>query len=147
MIQDNTVATHLFRIAQEAVTNAIKHGKPGRIEISLTETPGRINLAVRDDGSGLPDRQRKKAGMGLRIMRYRAGMIGGSLAIQKGARRRHHRRLHGAFVRRKALREVQPRRPPGENTRLKRINMAKRIPIAHTTAGAKKNPASWMTIP
>jgi PAS domain S-box-containing protein len=85
LVQDNAVATHLFRIAQEAVTNAIKHGHPGRIEISLTETPGRINLAVKDDGTGMPARQQKKPGMGLRIMRYRAGMIGGSLAIQKEA--------------------------------------------------------------
>ncbi len=83
LVKEDAVATHLFRIAQEAVTNAIKHGKPGRIEISLTETPGHISLAVKDDGSGIPVQQRKKAGMGLRIMRYRAGMIGGSLAIQK----------------------------------------------------------------
>jgi two-component system sensor kinase FixL len=85
LIEDNAVATHLFRIAQEAITNAIKHGKPGRIEIGLTETPGRINLAIKDNGAGMPTRQRKESGMGLRIMRYRAGMIGGSLAIQKEA--------------------------------------------------------------
>jgi nitrate/nitrite-specific signal transduction histidine kinase len=40
---------------------------------------------VRDDGTGMPARERKHAGMGLRIMRYRAGMIGGSLAVQKEA--------------------------------------------------------------
>jgi signal transduction histidine kinase len=85
MVADNAVATHLFRIAQEAVTNAIKHASPGRIEIRLTETPGHINLAIRDDGSGMPARRRKSAGMGLRIMRYRAGMIGGSVAVQKEA--------------------------------------------------------------
>jgi len=83
MIPNNEIATHLFRIAQEAITNAIKHGKPGKVEISLTETPERINLAVKDNGRGLPVRSRKPPGMGLRIMRYRAGMIGGSLAIQK----------------------------------------------------------------
>jgi PAS domain S-box-containing protein len=82
LVHDNAVATHLFRIAQEAVTNAIKHASPGRIVISLTETPGRVCLAVNDDGSGLPARRRKPAGMGLRIMRYRAGMIGGSVAVQ-----------------------------------------------------------------
>jgi PAS domain S-box-containing protein len=84
-IEDNKTATHLYRIAQEAITNAIKHGKPGRVEISLTQTPGRINLAVKDNGVGLPTRPHKNPGMGLRIMRYRAGTIGGSLAIQKGA--------------------------------------------------------------
>jgi len=81
LVQDSAVATHLFRIAQEAVTNAIKHGKPGRVEISLTKLPGRICLAVRDDGAGMAAPP-KKPGMGLRIMRYRAGMIGGSLGIQ-----------------------------------------------------------------
>ena len=85
LIEDSMTATHLYRIAQEAVTNAIKHGKPGRIQISLTQTPGRINLAVRDNGVGLPTRPRKHRGMGLRIMHYRAGTIGGSLAIQKEA--------------------------------------------------------------
>jgi len=85
LISDNGIATHLYRIAQEAITNAVKHGKPGRIEISLTEMSERIHLAVRDNGTGLPTRPRKKTGMGLRIMRHRAGMIGGSLAIQKEA--------------------------------------------------------------
>jgi PAS domain S-box-containing protein len=85
LIKDNAVATHLYRIAQEAITNAIKHGKPTRIEISLTETPERIILAVKDNGAGMPARPRKKPSMGLRIMRYRAGVIGGSLGIQKEA--------------------------------------------------------------
>ena len=85
LIKDNTVATHLFRIAQEAVTNAIKHGKPKRIQISLTSAPERLTLAVKDDGAGVPAPQRKSSGMGFRIMRYRAGMIGGSLAIRKKA--------------------------------------------------------------
>jgi len=83
LIEDNTVATHLYRIAQEAVTNAIKHGKASRIEISLTQTPGRVRIAVNDNGVGLPARPSKKPGMGLRIMRYRAGAIGGSLVFQK----------------------------------------------------------------
>jgi signal transduction histidine kinase len=82
LISDNTVATHLFRIAQESITNAIKHGKSKRIEIVLTRTPKRINLAVKNNGLSLPTRPRKNLGMGLRIMRYRAGIIGGSLATQ-----------------------------------------------------------------
>jgi len=85
LVRDGMIATHLFRIAQEAVTNAIKHGHPGRIEISLTEMPDHLMLTIKDDGSGMPVRRRIKAGMGLRIMRYRAGMIGGALAIQKAA--------------------------------------------------------------
>ena len=85
LIKDNVVATHLFRIAQEAVTNAIKHGKAGRIRISLIETPERINLAINNNGKPIPARHRKKSGMGLRIMRYRAGIIGGFLALQTEA--------------------------------------------------------------
>ena len=86
LIQDNAVATHLFRIAQEAVTNAIKHGKPGRIVISLTEYAGAGHIwRSRTMAAACRTGCRKKPGMGLRIMRYRAGMIGGSLAIQKGA--------------------------------------------------------------
>ena len=86
LVEDNAAATHLFRIAQEAVSNAIKHAKAGRIEISLTGTPERIQLAVRDDGAGMPARQPKKSGMGLRIMRHRAGMINGTLAIRNEPR-------------------------------------------------------------
>jgi len=86
LIQDAMVATHLFRIAQEAITNAIKHGKPSRIQIRLTETAARINLAIQNNGRSMPARPPKKSGMGLRIMRYRAGMIGGSFAIQRSAR-------------------------------------------------------------
>jgi PAS domain S-box-containing protein len=82
LIRDNSVATHLFRIAQEAVTNAIKHGKTGRIEIHLTQTPDHIILSVEDDGSGIAARRLKQPGLGLRIMRYRAGMMGGSLSIK-----------------------------------------------------------------
>ena len=82
MIADNVIATHLFRIAQEAITNAIKHGHPGRIQIRLSTAADRITLAIQDDGAGLPARPRKKSGMGLRIMRYRAVMIGGTVTIE-----------------------------------------------------------------
>ncbi len=84
LVTDNSTATHLFRIAQEAVSNALRHGKATTIEIVLTHTPERTNLMVKDNGCGLPRTMPKKRGMGLRIMRYRAGMIGGSLALQKG---------------------------------------------------------------
>ncbi len=84
-VKDNAVATHLFRIAQEAVTNAVKHGQAKRILIRLTRTPHRLKLAVDDDGAGIATRRRKKPGMGLSIMRYRAGIIGGTLVIQKAS--------------------------------------------------------------
>lgn len=81
-MRDHAAATHLFRIAQEAVSNGIKHGKAGRVVISLRNTRGRIVLKVSDNGSGFPTQSLNAKGMGLRIMQSRAGMIGGTLAIE-----------------------------------------------------------------
>jgi PAS domain S-box-containing protein len=80
-ITDNNTALHLYRIAQEAINNAIKHGKAQRIVVELEHTPGSITLAVSDDGVGLPKSETKSNGIGLRVMNYRAGMIGATLAI------------------------------------------------------------------
>ncbi|HBE73708.1 MAG TPA: hypothetical protein DDW31_06460 [candidate division Zixibacteria bacterium] len=76
-------ATHLYRIAQEAVNNALKHSGAGLIEISLFREEGNTVLAVSDDGRGLAGGA-KPGGMGLNIMRYRAGMIGAELEIGPG---------------------------------------------------------------
>ncbi len=83
LIAENVVATHLFRIAQEAVTNAIKHGKATHIEIALSASPDRLVLALKDNGIGISSDLSRATGMGLRIMHYRAAVIGGSLAIQR----------------------------------------------------------------
>lgn len=85
VMHDHAAATHLFRIAQEAVSNAIKHGKARRVTISLRNTRGRIILQVSDDGDGFPKRASKAKGMGLRIMHSRAGMIGGTIAIERNS--------------------------------------------------------------
>ncbi len=82
-LDDHNSATHLFRIAQEAVGNAIKHGKASLIEIQLTSSADRLVLGVRDNGAGIPADLAAHKGMGLRIMQYRAGMINGSLVIQR----------------------------------------------------------------
>lgn len=82
-IHDNATATHLYRIAQEAVSNAIKHGKSRRIEIGLAAESNRVFLAVKDNGGGISDPP-PRTGAGLRIMQYRAGMIGGSVIVQRG---------------------------------------------------------------
>jgi two-component system sensor kinase FixL len=81
-LHDHAIATHLFRIAQEAVSNAIKHGKASRIVITLRQVRGRILLKVSDNGAGFPKRASKNKGMGLRIMQSRAAMIGGTIAIE-----------------------------------------------------------------
>ena len=80
-VGDQAVATHLFRIAQEAVSNAIRHGRATRIRIRLAGRRGRATLTVIDNGSGFPDIPPQQQGMGLRIMRSRAGMIGGTLTL------------------------------------------------------------------
>lgn len=85
LIRDNSTAVHLFRIAQEAVSNAIKHGRAGRIEIHLASLPDRVVLGVSDDGAGLEATPPAHRGMGLRVMQYRADVIKGSLVIQKNA--------------------------------------------------------------
>jgi PAS domain S-box-containing protein len=78
---DPTTATHLFYIAQEAVNNAVRHGRPGAIRIRLTQAAGRLELEVVDDGRGLPEEPRGD-GMGLRLMAFRARMIGAVLDIK-----------------------------------------------------------------
>jgi PAS domain S-box-containing protein len=83
LIRDIDVATHLYRIAQEAVTNAIKHGQAQRIEIGLSHRRDKFLLSIQDDGLGFTERLENKEGMGIRTMNYRANMIGASLDIQK----------------------------------------------------------------
>ena len=85
LLKDNSVATHLYRIAQEAVTNAVRHGKATRIEVSLRAAPQEIMLAVRNDGARFKKSRQRRAGMGLGIMSYRAGKIGGHVVVQPGA--------------------------------------------------------------
>jgi two-component system sensor kinase FixL len=82
-IRDQAVATHLYRIAQEAVANAVKHGRPQHIWIALQSVNGDVVLSVKDDGVGLPESLDGYKGMGLHFMRYRARMIGATLDVQR----------------------------------------------------------------
>lgn len=83
LIHDNAVATHLYYIGQEAISNAVKHGKAQRIRVGLAAENHRITLTVQDDGIGFPEVPEKHAGMGLHIMKYRARMVDGSLTIER----------------------------------------------------------------
>src|SRR5207245_8748352 len=81
------VATQLYRIAQEAVTNAVRHSEAAHITIRLlTEGPA-TTLTVTDDGVGIYNRLPNANGIGLRIMRHRAVSIGASFAAGPGAGR------------------------------------------------------------
>ena len=80
-ISDNALATNIYRIAQEAVGNAAKHASAESIEIQLKTERGQGVLIIRDDGHGI-QRKTGHSGMGLKIMRYRAELAKGNLAIQ-----------------------------------------------------------------
>ena len=82
LLDDNTQATHLYRIAQESISNAVKHGRARNVTIGLSSDEHEVKLIVRNDGDPLPDGDCENDGMGLRIMRYRAGIIGGTLRIE-----------------------------------------------------------------
>ena len=83
-LRDNAVATHLYRIAQEAVTNAVKHSRASQILIFLRTREGRIELCVTDNGVGIPASPAPTGGMGLYTMDYRARTIGGTLSVERG---------------------------------------------------------------
>src|SRR5580700_5426768 len=86
-IHDANLATHLYRIAQEAVTNAIRHGKSQHILIGLSGKSGTGMLSIQDDGEGFPEQPANSPGVGLNIMNYRADMVGGSLKVQPNPQR------------------------------------------------------------
>lgn len=81
--QEKNVSTQLYHIAQEAIHNAVRHGTAKRIWLELENTPASLILSIRDDGKGIPENLPKDGGMGLRIMDYRAGLIGGQISIQR----------------------------------------------------------------
>ncbi len=82
LVSNNVVATHLFRIAQEAVTNAVKHGAARTVVIELDRSDGRLFLCVRDNGKGFEAFTVKAGGMGLAGMKYRSRILGGTLNIE-----------------------------------------------------------------
>ena len=79
------IATHLYRIAQEAVNNAVQHGQPSLITIRLRRNGDTLELSVEDDGRGIASAAPgQRSGMGLHIMAYRARNIGGVLGLAAG---------------------------------------------------------------
>jgi PAS domain S-box-containing protein len=85
VISDQTAATHLFRLAQEAINNAMRHGKAKHLAIELKQSEGRLRLTIRDDGVGFLKEAHPQQGLGLKIMQYRAQRLGGSLDVQSVA--------------------------------------------------------------
>ncbi len=89
---ERSTAVHLYRIAQEAISNAIKHAEANEISVTLQRGPSGLVLTIRDDGKGMPKRLKNPAGLGLAIMNYRASMVGSELDISS-------RRGRGTVVR------------------------------------------------
>jgi len=83
LLPDATANTHLYRIAQETISNAIKHGQARRIVIRFAVTDKAGTLTVTDDGIGFPEKIRNNEGMGLRTMAYRASVIGATFDIRR----------------------------------------------------------------
>lgn len=79
---DRSVAMQLYRIAQEAVTNVARHAAASRVRITLGADGDRLLLTVSDDGRGMPAEAASAGGLGLRIMNYRAAIIGGRLQLE-----------------------------------------------------------------
>ncbi len=82
LVSNAKVALHAFRIAQEALTNALRHGHANHITICLSEKPGEVILSVQDDGRGISSQPARDVGIGIGIMNYRARSIRGNLVIE-----------------------------------------------------------------
>jgi signal transduction histidine kinase len=80
-IHEPDIATHLYRIAQEAITNAVKHSGAKEIVLRLETGPDGLKLTIRDDGVGMPPKI--PGGMGLRTMAYRASVIGATFHVER----------------------------------------------------------------
>lgn len=85
LVEDSITASHIFRIAQEAVRNSIRHAHPTAVHLSLASNRETLTLTVHDNGPGLPSQPDSKAGVGLRVMAHRAKLIGGELTIDSTA--------------------------------------------------------------
>jgi signal transduction histidine kinase len=75
-------AQMLLRIVQEALNNAVKHGKPHHLQVSMLLVNGMLHICVADDGVGLSGKFDTEAGSGLRTMKLRAELIGGQLTLR-----------------------------------------------------------------
>lgn len=83
LVRNNETATELYRIAQEAVTNAAKHGRAKQITITLSIADENINLEILDNGIGVSDETIRRLGVGMSTMVYRANVMGGELAVER----------------------------------------------------------------
>jgi len=81
-VEDHNAAIHLYRISQEAITNAARHSRASRIWIGLEDLDRDVIVTVEDNGIGIPVNRIEHKGLGLRLMLYRARMIGATMSVQ-----------------------------------------------------------------
>jgi signal transduction histidine kinase len=79
---DHATSMELYRIAQEAVSNALRHGRPQTIRLTILSQPNGLRLRIKDDGVGMPQQPNETTGLGIRIMEYRAESIRGVLRFE-----------------------------------------------------------------
>jgi signal transduction histidine kinase len=83
---NDAYATHLYRIAQEALTNVVRHSLASEVTIGLEALGGELQLRIDDNGRGFTHQPPDGAGgLGLKMMRYRAQMLGGDLVLETSA--------------------------------------------------------------
>jgi signal transduction histidine kinase len=85
LVQHHSTAMHLFRLAQEALTNAAKHARAHHAWVRLVLARRSLTLSIADDGTGLPPGAQEGGGLGLHVMEYRARALGGTLEIRPRA--------------------------------------------------------------
>jgi nitrate/nitrite-specific signal transduction histidine kinase len=78
-----SAAAHLYLIVQEAINNAVKHGRARSITVTVRTNRARLSLSIADDGVGIAENPARGAGMGLRLMEYRCAVIGGVMKIKR----------------------------------------------------------------
>lgn len=83
VIAEKEVAIHLYKIAREGISNALKHGNPKLVEVSLIQNDGHIDLAIKDDGMGFVGDLQKTKGIGLKLTQYRAHVMNASFQVEE----------------------------------------------------------------
>lgn len=84
-VHDRAAANHLYRLVGEAVENAVRHARASEVRISVSADDNHVVFVIEDDGVGLPTQVESGSGMGLRTMKYRAGLLGATFAARQGA--------------------------------------------------------------
>lgn len=110
-LRDLTATVHLFRIVQEAISNAVKHGQAKRVLVRLSRLGDDVSIQIADNGLGIEPAEEPQDGMGLRIMRYRARMIGAQIDVQHG-----NGRAENQGEQRGTLVTCRYQLPPGERS-------------------------------